>query len=219
MSTRNDDPGAACRPFDRDRDGFVMGEGAAVLVLEALEHARARGARIYAEVAGYGTTADAHHMTAPRPDGARAIAAMRTALATAGARPDEVDYVSAHASSTPLNDGTEARALRVVLGEATDRVPVSGTKPYHGHALGASGAIEVAITCLAMERSWIPPTLNLEHPDVECPLAHVEKEGRSASVHVALSNSFGFGGINASLVLRSVPGADGVGAASPEHLV
>jgi 3-oxoacyl-[acyl-carrier-protein] synthase II len=106
-----------------------------------------------------------------------------------------------------------------VLGEATDRVPVSGTKPYHGHALGASGAIEVAITCLAMERSWIPPTLNLEHPDVECPLAHVEKEGRSASVHVALSNSFGFGGINASLVLRSVPGADGVGAASPEHLV
>jgi 3-oxoacyl-[acyl-carrier-protein] synthase II len=205
MSTRNDDPTTACRPFDRDRDGFVMGEGAAVLVLESLEHARARGARIYAEVAGYGTTADAFHMTAPRPDGSRAAAAMRTALRTAGVPPEAVGWVSAHASSTPLNDGTEALALTNVLGAALERTPVSGTKPYHGHALGASGAIEAAIACMVMRRGWIPPTLNLETPGEDCALDHVTGDGRSLAPDLVLSNSFGFGGVNASLVLRALP--------------
>lgn len=203
MSTRNDDPAAACRPFDRNRDGFVMGEGAAVLVLETVEHARARGARIYAEVAGYGTTADAYHMTAPRPDGSRAAAAMRTALASAGVASDEVEYVNAHASSTPLNDSTEALAIRSVLGNGALGVAVSGTKPYYGHALGASGAIEAVIACLSMTRGWIPPTLNLDERDQACDLDHVTGEGRSTSPRVVLSNSFGFGGVNASLVFRS----------------
>lgn len=205
MSTRNDDPARACRPFDRDRDGFVMGEGAAVLVLETLEHARARGARIYAELAGYGTTADAFHMTAPRPDGSRAAAAMRRALETAGVQPSEVDWVNAHASSTPLNDGTESLALHQVLGNTVARTPVTGTKPYHGHALGASGAIEAAITCLAMDRGWIPPTLNLDIPDEACTLDHVRGEGRSTVPRTVLSNSFGFGGVNASIVFRESP--------------
>lgn len=206
MTTRNDDPARACRPFDRDRDGFVMGEGAAVLVLEELERARARGARIYAEILGYGTTSDAYHMTAPRPDGSRAAAAMRQALDSAGVEPGALDYVSAHASSTPLNDGTEAKALRAVLGSAADRVHVSGTKPYHGHALGASGAIEAVVTCLAMQRGWLPPTLNLDDPADDCRLAHVPAHGLEARVDLALSNSFGFGGINASLVLAAPPG-------------
>ncbi len=205
MSTRNDDPSRACRPFDRDRDGFVMGEGAAVLVLETLDHATARGARIYAEVAGYGTTADAYHMTAPRPDGARAAAAMHRALDAAGVEPETVDWINAHASSTPLNDGTEALALHQVFGAATGRIPVSGTKPYHGHALGASGAIEAAIACLAMQRAWVPPTLNLDVPDDACALDHVRGEGRAFTPRTVLSNSFGFGGVNASLVLRGTP--------------
>lgn len=201
MSTRNDDPATACRPFDADRDGFVMGEGAAVLVLEERERALSRGARIYAEILGYGTTSDAYHMTAPRPDGSRAAAAMREALRTAGIDGNDVDYVSAHASSTPLNDSTETLAIRDVLGPAADRVPVSGTKPYHGHALGASGAIEAVATCLAMERGWIPPTLNLEREDEACRLVHVTGAGRDADLGIALSNSFGFGGVNATLAL------------------
>ena len=153
-------------PFDRDRDGFVMGEGACVLVLEEEEEerARARGARIYAEVRGYGTTNDAHHMTAPRPDGAQAVVAMRRALETGGLRSEEVDYVNAHGSSTPLNDATESRAIQTVLGGRARAIPVTGTKPYYGHALGASGAIEAAISCLTLLHGWIPPTLNLEEP-------------------------------------------------------
>jgi 3-oxoacyl-[acyl-carrier-protein] synthase II len=202
MSIRNDDPEHACRPFDRGRDGFVMGEGACVLVLEEWQHAVARGARIYAELAGYGTTNDAHHMTAPRPDGSQAARSMRIALESAGVRPDEVDYVNPHGSSTPLNDSTESAALKQVLGDHAYRIPVSGTKPYHAHALGASGAIEAGICCLALERGWVPPTLNFEAGDEGCDLDYVAEHGRALRPRVILSNSFGFGGINASLVLR-----------------
>ena len=204
MSTRNHDPERACRPFDKDRDGFVMGEGACVLVLETEEHARARGARIYAELRGYGITNDAFHMTAPRADGAQAAAAMRHALASEGVRPEEVDHVNAHGSSTPLNDATESLALLSVLGERARQIPVSGTKAYYGHALGASGAIETAITCLTLSRGWVPPTLNHESPGEGCELDYVPGAGRAASVQTALTNSFGFGGINASLVLSAV---------------
>lgn len=203
MSTRNDDPSRACRPFDAARDGFIMGEGVGVLILEERTRALDRGARIYAAVSGYGTTNDAHHMTAPRPDGSQAARAMRDALTSADLDPREVDYVNAHASSTPLNDSTESRAIRMVLGRRADVVPVSGTKPFYGHALGASGAIEAAICSLAIHHGWIPPTLNLDDPDRECALEHVPDKGRSATIRHALSNSFGFGGINASLVLSA----------------
>lgn len=211
MSTRNDDPERACRPFDRDRDGFVMGEGACALVLEEERHALERGARIYATVRGYGTTNDAHHMTAPRPDGSEAARAMRRALETAGMQPEEVDFVSAHGSSTPLNDSTETLAIRSVLGGRADEVPVSGTKPYYGHALGASGAIELGITCLAMQRGWIPPTLNLERSGDGCDLDYVTGSGRELPIRGALSNSFGFGGVNACIALSTPPGANGGG--------
>ncbi|MGZ8471383.1 MAG: beta-ketoacyl-ACP synthase II [Gemmatirosa sp.] len=202
MSTRNDDPGTASRPFDRDRDGFVMGEGGAVLILEERDRAIARGARIYAEVGGYGVTNDAHHMTAPRPDGKQAARAVRIALADAHVAPHEVQYVNAHGSSTPLNDPTETIALKQVFGDHAPRLAVSSTKGYYGHALGASGAFEAAITALAISRAWLPPTINLAEPDVDCDLDYVPRTGRDAQVDVALSNSFGFGGINASLVLR-----------------
>jgi len=203
MSTRNDDPATACRPFDRDRDGFVMGEGACVLVLEELESARDRGATVYAEVLGYGTTNDAHHMTAPLPDGSQAAAAMSEALRTAGVDASEIDYVNAHASSTPLNDATETLALKTVLGEHARRIPISGTKPFYGHALGASGAIEAGIASLVVQRDWIPPTLNLCTPADGCDLDYVPGRGRAARIRTLMSNSFGFGGINASLVLRA----------------
>jgi 3-oxoacyl-[acyl-carrier-protein] synthase II len=207
MSQRNDDPATACRPFDRHRDGFVMGEAACVLVLESMDHALRRGAPIYAEVRGFGTSNDAHHMTAPRPDGSAAARAMRLAMSSAGIRPDEVDHVNSHGSSTPLNDSTESRVIRQVLGPSADRVTVTGTKPFYGHALGASGAVEVGITALAIRRGWIPPTLNHEEPDEECDLDYVTDSkagaGRSAAIRHAVSNSFGFGGINASLVISA----------------
>ncbi|MFV1985659.1 MAG: beta-ketoacyl-ACP synthase II [Gemmatimonadota bacterium] len=203
MSTRNDDPETACRPFDEGRDGFVMGEGAAVLVLEDLEGARARGARIYGEVAGYGTTSDAFHMTQPRPGGAEAARAIELALADAGVAPESIDYVNAHGSSTPLNDSTEALAIRKVLGERASTVPASGTKAYYGHALGASGAIEAAIVMLAIQRGWAPPSLNLQTPGDGCDLAFIGPGGQDLEIDCALSNSFGFGGINASLVFRA----------------
>jgi 3-oxoacyl-[acyl-carrier-protein] synthase II len=202
MSTRNDEPARASRPFDADRDGFVMGEGTAVLVLEAWEHAVARGARIYAELAGYGTTNDAHHMTAPLPDGAQAARCMQLALDDAQVTPADVQYINAHGSATPLNDPTETLAIRRVFGPYADHVPVSSTKGYYGHALGASGAIETAICALAMHRGWIPPTLNLERPDPACDLDCVPNTGRALRPEVVLTNSFGFGGINASLVLK-----------------
>lgn len=200
MSTRNDDPTHASRPFDRDRDGFVMAEGAAVLILEERERARSRGAQIYAELLGYGTTVDAHHMTAPRPDGRQAARAMRVALDTAGVGPDTIDYINAHASSTPLNDATESRVIRMVMGEHADRIPVGGTKGFHGHALGATGAIEAAITALAFRDEWIPPTLNLEQTAPDCDLPYVREGGIQGPIRHAISNSFGFGGINAALV-------------------
>lgn len=201
MSRRNHDPTQACRPFDRDRDGFVMGEGACVLVLEEERHARGRGARIYAELCGYGTTNDAYHMTAPLPAGEQAARAMTQALNRAGLSPAQIDYVNAHASSTALNDSSETVAIRTALGERAYEIPVSGTKPYHGHPLGASGAIEAAICCLVMTRGWIPPTLNLDEPGDGCDLDYVANKGRPGKPKAVMSNSFGFGGINASLVL------------------
>jgi len=202
MSTRNDDPVHASRPFDRDRDGFVMGEGAAVVVLEEYERAKARGAHIYAEVCGYAFCNDAHHMTAPRPDGSQAARAMRGALKDAHVEPHEVEYVNAHGSSTPLNDPTETRAIRSVFGEHATKLQVSSTKAYYGHALGASGAMETAICALALEREWLPPTLNLDDPDDGCDLDYIPGVGREARVDYILNNSFGFGGINAALVLK-----------------
>jgi len=199
MSTRNDAPERACRPFDRGRDGFVMGEGAAVLVLEALEHAVRREAPIYGELLGYGATNDAYHMTAPLPSGAQAIRAMRLALEEAHLRPEQIGYVNAHASSTPLNDAVETKAIKTALGEHAYRVPVSGTKAMHGHSLGASGAIEAAICFLAFRHNYLPPTLNLDEPDEECDLDYIPQVGREAKVDYILSNSFGFGGINAAL--------------------
>jgi len=202
MSTRNDDPAHASRPFDRGRDGFVMGEGAAIMVLEERDRAIARGAHIYAEIVGYAFGNDAHHMTAPRPDGSQAARAMRGALRDAHVEPHEIQYVNAHGSSTPLNDPTETRAIRSVFGEHAARLQVSSTKAYYGHALGASGAMETAICALSLERGWLPPTLNLEDPDDGCDLDYIPAAGRNGSVEYVMNNSFGFGGINAALVLR-----------------
>ena len=204
MSTRNEEPEVSSRPFDKDRDGFVMGEGAAVLILEEFGRATARGAKIYAEIAGYGTTNDAHHMTAPRPDGSQAARSMRLALDDAHVSADEIGYVNAHGSSTPLNDTTETMAIKAVMGERAYRMPVSGTKGYYGHALGASGAIETAICALALEREWLPPTVNLQVADEACDLNFLPGTGRKERVEHILTNSFGFGGINAALVLRRV---------------
>lgn len=202
MSTRNDDPAHASRPFDAARDGFVMGEGAAVLVLEERRRAVARGAKIYAEVVGHAYTNDAYHMTAPRPDGRQAARAMRLALADGDVAPGEVGYINAHGSSTPLNDATETTAIKQVFGDHAYRLTISGTKGYYGHALGASGAIEAAICALALARGWLPPTINLERPDPACDLDCLPGHGRPARPAAVVSNSFGFGGINASLVLR-----------------
>ena len=203
MSTRNDDPAAASRPFDRERDGFVMGEGAAVLVLEERGRAVARGAPVVAEVLGAAVTNDAYHMTAPRPDGRQAARCLTLALADAGVAPHEVEYVNAHGSSTPLNDKTETLAMREAFGAHAARLAVSGTKGYYGHPLGASGAIEAAVTALALARGWLPPTLNLAVRDPECDLDYVAGAGVERRARVAVSNSFGFGGINAAVVLRS----------------
>jgi len=202
MSTRNDDPAHASRPFDSGRDGFVMAEGAAVLVLEERGRALARGAPIYAEVCVFGLTNDAHHMTAPRPDGSQAARAMRNALAEAGVAPHEIGYINAHGSSTPLNDPTETSSIKQVFGDHAYDVAFSGTKGYYGHALGASGAIEAAICALASRRHWVPPTVNLDSPDPACDLRHVPDRGLQLEPDYLLSNSFGFGGINAALLFR-----------------
>ncbi|HEX6575725.1 MAG TPA: beta-ketoacyl-ACP synthase II [Gemmatimonadaceae bacterium] len=204
MSTRNDDPETSSRPFDKDRDGFVMGEGAAVMILEEYERAQARGAKIYAEVAGFGFTNDAYHMTAPRPDGSQAARSMRLAMKDAHVTPGEVQYINAHGSSTPLNDPTETRAIKDVFGESAYETRVSGTKGYYGHSLGASGAIETAISALAISRKWLPPTVNLSVADEACDLNFLPGKGEDAEVEHVLTNSFGFGGINAALVLRRV---------------
>jgi 3-oxoacyl-[acyl-carrier-protein] synthase II len=207
MSTRNGAPASACRPFDRARDGFVMGEAAAVLVLERLEHACGRGAQIYGEVLGYASTNDAYHMTAPLPSGHQAARAMRVALADAGLAPDRIDYINAHGSSTPLNDSTETRAIKTVFGDHAHRIPISGTKSMHGHALGATGAVEAVICMLSLRHDYLPPTINLDDPDPECDLDYVPHRGRTARTSHILSNSFGFGGINAALVFGRYPPA------------
>ena len=203
LSRRNDDPERASRPFDAERDGFVMGEAAAILVLEDLEHARARDARIYAEVVGYGLSSDAQHVTEPDPTGRHPARAIAMALAGASIRADEIDYVNAHGTSTPLGDASETRVLKLAFGEEQARAtPVSSTKGATGHCLGASGAVE-AITCVfAVERDVVPPTINYENRDPECDLDYVPNEAREAKVDIALSNNFGFGGHNACLVIR-----------------
>ncbi len=204
MSQRNDDPQRASRPFDKERDGFVMAEGGALLVLETRGHAEKRGARIYAEIAGYSLTNDGYHMTAPRPDGSAAIRAMRRALGDANVSPEEIVAVSAHGSSTSLNDAMETRALKEVLGDDhARRTPVFATKGAHGHALGATGAFEAALCCLALQRGLLPPTLNRTTPDPDCDLDYItENEPRPFAPGPILSNSFGFGGINSCLVFK-----------------
>ena len=204
MSTRNEEPEKASRPFDKDRDGFVMGEGAAIMILEEYGRAKARGAPIYGEIVGYGVTNDAYHMTAPKPDGSQAARAMRLALQDANVAADEIGYVNTHGSSTPLNDSTETMAIKQVLGDRAYQIPMSGTKGYYGHALGASGAIETAICALVIDREWLPPTVNLQVADKACDLNFLPGTGRKERVEHILTNSFGFGGINAALVLRRV---------------
>ncbi len=203
LSTRNDPPQKASRPFDALRDGFVVGEGAGMLVLEDADHARARGARIYAELAGYAATADAFHVTAPPEGGAGAALAMRRALAVAGLQPSEIDYINAHGTSTPLNDRAETEAIKAVFGEHAYRLAVSSTKSMTGHLLGAAGAVEAVFTVLTLVHGIIPPTINLEQPDPACDLDYVPNVARRATVRAALSNSFGFGGQNACLVFRA----------------
>ncbi len=204
LSRRNDEPQAASRPFDRQRDGFVMGDGGAVFVLEPATQARRRRARVYAEVAGYGARSDAFNMVIPSPDPGPAIAAVREALHDAGCNPEDVDYINAHATSTPVGDIAEARVLTAVFGDHIHHVPISSTKSMTGHLLTAAAAVE-ALACLAaMERSALPPTINLHDPDPECDLCHVANEARPAKVRVAVSNSFGFGGSNTCLVLKAV---------------
>jgi 3-oxoacyl-[acyl-carrier-protein] synthase II len=203
LSRRNDDPQRASRPFDRKRDGFVMGEAGAVVVLEELEHAKARGAAIYAELAGYGLSSDASHITEPDPTGLNPARALQMAMRDAGVEPGDIDYVNAHATSTPLGDTSETRVIKLALGEEQAyETPVSGTKGATGHCLGASGAIEAIFTILAVREGKLPPTINYEVEDPECDLDYVPNEARDADVRVAVSNSFGFGGHNASLVVR-----------------
>lgn len=202
LSTRNDDPAHASRPFDRDRDGFVMGEGAGILILEELEHALSRGAKIYAEIVGYGMTCDAYHMTAPVPGGEGAARAMELCLKDAGLTPDRVSYINAHGTSTAANDVTETAAIKKVLGESAYKVAISSTKSMTGHLLGGSGGIEAVATVMAVANDQIPPTINLENPDPQCDLDYVPGTSRSQKVEVALSNSFGFGGHNVTLAFK-----------------
>ncbi|HEV2294317.1 MAG TPA: beta-ketoacyl-ACP synthase II [Tepidisphaeraceae bacterium] len=204
LSTRNDEPTKASRPWDKGRDGFVMAEGAGVVILEEYEHAKARGARIYAELIGYGMSADAHHITAPHEDGRGASKAMEFALKDAKVAPDQVDYINAHGTSTPLGDLAETKAVKKTFGESAKKLAVSSTKSQMGHLLGASGGIECIVTAMAIHRNLIPPTINLDEPDEECDLDYVPHKARDKRVTIAMSNSFGFGGHNASLLLRKI---------------
>jgi len=208
-SRLNDEPTTSCRPFDRTRDGFVLGEGAAMLVFEELTHALDRGARIYAEIVGYGTSCDAFHLTRPEPSGKIAGRAVRDALVRSGVCPDEVDYINAHGSSTPINDKTETLLIKRIFGDHAHRLAVSSTKSATSHCLGATPAIELAACSLAIERGRIPPTINYQHPDPECDLDYVPNRARQADVRLVVSNSFGFGGKNAAIVLRRY--TDGAG--------
>ena len=206
MSTRNHEPRKASRPFDADRDGFVMGEGAGVLVLEELGHAQARGAKIYCEVLGYGNSADANHMTAPDPEGGGAARCMSMALRNARLGPADIDYINAHGTSTPLNDSMETNAIKLALGDAARSVAISSTKGALGHMLGAAGAVELAVCIKTIQTGVVPPTINLDHPDPECDLDYVPNQAREIKVDAVLNNSFGFGGHNASLVARRFNG-------------
>jgi len=202
LSTRNDDPKAASCPFDAKRDGFVMGEGAGVLIVESLEHAIKRGAHIYGEIIGYGATCDAYHITAPAPEGEGAARAMSEALEDAGVSPERVDYINAHGTSTPYNDKFETMAIKAVFGEHAYKIPISSTKSMTGHLLGATGAIEAMVSVLAIQDSFVPPTINYETPDPDCDLDYVPNKGRTANIEYAMSNSFGFGGQNAVLLFK-----------------
>jgi 3-oxoacyl-[acyl-carrier-protein] synthase II len=202
VSMRNDEPTRASRPFDRDRDGFVLGEGAGILILEELEHAIARGARIYGEIVGYGMTCDAYHMTAQAPDGSGAARAMELALKDAGLKPEQVNYINAHGTSTASNDAMETKAIKKALGEQAKKVAVSSTKSMTGHLLGGAGGIEAVATVMAIANNRVPPTINLENPDDECDLDYIPHQSRQQTVEVALSNSFGFGGHNVTLAFK-----------------
>ena len=206
LSTRNDDPGHASRPFDAGRDGFVMGEGAGVLVLETLEHATARSARIYCELAGYGNTADAHHMSAPAPEGEGGARAMRMALNSGGLNPDDISYINAHGTSTPQGDVCETQAIKSVFGEHARRLAVSSTKGATGHMLGAAGGVEMAACCKSLETGTVPPTINYETPDPDCDLDYVPNEAREMEVNAIANNSFGFGGHNACVTAKKFTG-------------
>jgi 3-oxoacyl-[acyl-carrier-protein] synthase II len=203
LSRRNSDPERASRPFDAERDGFVMGEAGAIVVLEELEHAKERGAKVYAELAGYGVSSDAQHITEPDPSGRHPARAMRMAMDDAGLSPDDIDYINAHGTSTPLGDASETRVIKIALGEEKAyKTPISSTKGATGHCLGGSGAIEAIISVLAVQRDVVPPTINYEVPDPECDLDYIPNESRETPVEVALSNNFGFGGHNACLVIK-----------------
>jgi 3-oxoacyl-[acyl-carrier-protein] synthase II len=202
LSTRNDDPAHASRPFDKDRDGFVEGEGAGIVVLEELEHARRRGANILAEVVGYGANSDAHHVTAPAPEGEGAARCMRLALADAGMRPEDVGYLNAHGTSTPFNDANETRAIKTVFGPHSRKMAISSTKSMTGHMLGAAGGAEAVVAVLALTRGVIPPTINYTTPDPDCDLDYVPNTPREIRVDAVMSNSFWFGGTNAVLLLK-----------------
>lgn len=202
LSTRNDEPQRASRPFDKERNGFVMGEGAGIVILEDLEFAKARGAEIYAEIIGYGMSGDANHITAPAPEGEGAVRAIRAALKDANISPDQIDYVNAHGTSTLLNDKYETIALKTVFGERAKKIPISSNKSMIGHLLGASGAIELIASILSITNETIPPTINYENPDPDCDLDYVPNEARKQSINIAMSNSFGFGGHNAILIVK-----------------
>jgi len=206
MSRRNDDPQHASRPFDADRDGFVMGEGSGVVVLETLEHAKARGARIYCEIAGYGNTADAHHMTSPAPGGEGGARAMRAALASGGLNPEDISYINAHGTSTPQGDVCETQAIKTVFGDHARRLAVSSTKGATGHMLGAAGSVEMAVCCKALETNIVPQTINYDTPDPNCDLDYVPNKPREMEVNAIANNSFGFGGHNACLVAKKFKG-------------
>src|SRR6267142_815083 len=205
-SERNDEPEKACRPFDLGRDGFVMGEGSVMFVLEDMDHAKERGARIYAEIAGYGASADMYHFTAPQPEGKGAARAMRRALDKSGVELTDVGYINAHGTSTKLGDVAETKAIKAVFGDHAHKLAVSSTKSVHGHLLGAAGAIEAAACILALDRGLLPPTINLDNQDPECDLDYVPNKARKADIKVAVSNSFGFGGHNATLVIKGPEG-------------
>jgi 3-oxoacyl-[acyl-carrier-protein] synthase II len=204
VSTRNDDPSHASRPFDKDRDGFVMSEGSGVIVLEELEHARSRGARIYAELAGYGATCDANHLTAPHPEGRGAIRAMIIALTAAGLTPVDVDYVNAHGTSTQINDPIETRAIKAVFGDHARKLKVSSTKSMHGHLLGAAGGVEAIVSVMAIHDQFFPPTRNLDEPDPACDLDYVPHTGYEGRIRAAISNALGFGGHNSVVLFREL---------------